>query len=320
MAQQLSAELLSRALFSRALHYFARVATVGSVREASRQLNVSPSAVSRQIQQLQDRLDIPLFYNLGNTLRLSPAGEALLAYCEGVDASLDDTVNAISALSGNHTGNLRIGSVDSFANHDLARLLSGFSQDHPGVRLTVHVGSARDVAKGVRNGDTDVGFTFAVEDEEVLERVFVLRCPTRITVSHDHPLAARDNIAIEDCLAFEIGLLSPSTMIRQELELASTRAGAPWPRCIETNSFSLLQRLARSGRHVVFQPEYPSSAGTLRAGDLEFHALETRLPAYIEEFSMVTDRRIRKSAALSRFVDHALRFLSASSGSAQHRL
>ncbi|MCB1365699.1 MAG: LysR family transcriptional regulator [Rhodobacteraceae bacterium] len=310
MPQQLSTTLVSQAVFSRALHYFVRVATVGSIREASRQLNVSPSAVSRQIQLLQARLDVPLFYNLGNTLRLSPAGGALLDYCNDVNDTLDDAVNRISALSGNYTGTLRIATVDSFANHAFADLLSGFSRQYPGIRVIASVAAAQEVARNVRSGDADIGFTFGIADEDILARLFTLHCPTRIVVSRDHPLADRGKIDFEDCLDYSVALLSPSTNIRQELETVSTRAGARWPRCIETNSFSLLQRLALGGQFVIFQPEYPGASGTIPNDRLVFHAVEARLPAPTEEFAMIVDRRVHQSAARTCFVDYAKAFLA----------
>ena len=310
MPQQLSAALMSQMVFSRALQYFVRVAKVGSIRGASRQLNVSPSAVSRQLQQIQARLGVPLFYNLGNTLRLSPAGESLLQYCNDIGDSLDETVNRIGALSGNHTGTVRIATVDSFANHALASMLSGFSEKYPGIRVSASILSAREVSETVRNGNADIGFTFALAEEDILKKLFVMQCPTRIAVSRDHPLAKKAHIAFEDCLDFMIGILSPSTRIRQELERASTRAGAPWPSCIETNSFSLLQRLALSGQFVVFQPEYPSHASCRKTPGLVLHKINATLPATTEEFAVVVDRRIHRSAALSQFVDFTLEFLA----------
>lgn len=310
MSKQLSTALMSQMVFSRALQYFVRVAQVGSIREASRQLNVSPSAVSRQLQQLQARLDVPLFYNLGNTLRLSAAGESLLQYCNEMSESLDDAVNKISALSGNHTGTVRIATVDSFADYAFATLLGGFSKKCPGVRVSVSVVAAREASEAVREGKADIGFTFALAEEDTLKKLYVMHCPTRIAVSQDHPLAAKDQITFEDCLDFTIGMLSPSTLIRQELELASTRANAPWPRCIETNSFSLLQRLVSSGQFVVFQPEYPRLPNALHNSRLTLHPIETKLPAATEEFSVIVDRRIHRSTALSQFIDFTLEFLT----------
>lgn len=310
MSQQLSTALVSQAVFSRALQYFNRVATVGSIREASRQLNVSPSAVSRQIQQLQARLDVPLFYNLGNTLRLSPAGEALLQYCTETHDTLDEAVNKISALSGNYTGTLRIATIDSFANHAFADLLSGFSTKFPGIRVSASIRAAQEVTENVRTGAADLGFTFALEDEDIIQKLYTMHCPTRIAVSRKHPLAAKKRIAFEDCLDFTIGLLSPSTRIRQELELVSKRANAPWPKCIEANSFSFLQRLALKGPFVIFQPEYPKLPGPPIDSGLVFHAIETDQPFPTEEFCMIIDRRIHQSAAMSQFVEFSLEFFA----------
>ena len=54
MKIELSPTRVAQAIYSRSLIYFAAVAETGSIREASRHLNVAASAVSRQIAQLQD--------------------------------------------------------------------------------------------------------------------------------------------------------------------------------------------------------------------------------------------------------------------------
>jgi hypothetical protein len=64
---QLSREQLARVLYAPNLNRFVAVTEAGSIREASRRLNISASAVSGQIMQLEEAVGIPLFER-------SPAG------------------------------------------------------------------------------------------------------------------------------------------------------------------------------------------------------------------------------------------------------
>jgi DNA-binding transcriptional ArsR family regulator len=77
----LSREQLSRVLYAPNLNYFVAVTQSGSIREASRRLNISASAVSRQILELEKAVGVPLFERLGNKLRISAAGTVLLRHC-----------------------------------------------------------------------------------------------------------------------------------------------------------------------------------------------------------------------------------------------
>jgi DNA-binding transcriptional LysR family regulator len=310
LAHELSSQIAARAVYSRSMQYFWQVARTGSIREASRNLNVAPSAVSRQIAQLQERLDVRLFYNLGNALRLSPAGEVLAGFCETNFAALESTVGEIGALQGDHAGLVRIVSVGSFANTLLAEMIEGFSARHPAIRLEAAVCSAAEVAERVQAGEADLGFTFGIRDDEALETVFAAHCPTRVVVARQHPLAARPVIAFADCLDYPIGLLNPSTIVRRELEIASTRANVPWPRCFVTNSITLLEDLAAAGRYVTYQPDYGFAAARTRPGLVSI-PMQSRPPGIKEEFVLVADRRIQPAPAAREFRRFAAALLNA---------
>ena len=66
------------------LHYFWRVATLGNLTEAARQLHVSQSALSSQIRSLEDSMDTQLFERSGRRLILTDAGQQVLSYASDI--------------------------------------------------------------------------------------------------------------------------------------------------------------------------------------------------------------------------------------------
>ena len=56
---------------------FARVASLGSFTAAARSLSISPSAVSKSVQRLEQRLDLRLFNRTTRSLTLTPEGQDL---------------------------------------------------------------------------------------------------------------------------------------------------------------------------------------------------------------------------------------------------
>ena len=72
--------MLSSRLQDTALRYFLEVVRSGSVSEAATRLNVSPSAVSRQVAALEDLLGVPLFDRRPRGMAPSAAGELLAAH------------------------------------------------------------------------------------------------------------------------------------------------------------------------------------------------------------------------------------------------
>lgn len=60
------------------LHYFQRVARLGSIGQAARLLNVAPSSISRVASSLEEELRTPLFERVRQRLKLTSAGEIML--------------------------------------------------------------------------------------------------------------------------------------------------------------------------------------------------------------------------------------------------
>lgn len=308
MKLELSPARMAQAIYSRSLLYFVAVAETGSIREASRRLNVAASAVSRQLGHLQERLGVKLFDNMGHSLRLAPAGEELLRYCRTILDNLDATVDAIGALHGYRSGTVRIATVDSFATTLLAELISEFSRDFPSIHLSLSIHSASDVAIQVAEGLADVGFAFNVKDRDLFRILFKAGFPMGIVVSATHPLANKSRVTYQECVGYPIGLLKPGTSIRNALEHASTRASLPWPKYVEATSMRFLEDLARVGRHVTFQPRYRFTSG-FRKMSLVFIPLDDP-PRTTDEFAMIVDRRLPLRPAPKEFADFATRFLS----------
>lgn len=308
MKVELSPTRVAQAIYSRSLIYFASVAETGSIRESSRQLNVAASAVSRQIAQLQDRLGVKLFDNLGHSLRLAPAGEELLQYYRSIVGELGTTVDSISALHGHRTGTVRIATVDSFATAFLARLITEYSALYPSVHIALSVLSLPELAAQVLDGSADIGFTFNLRSREAFDVLFETDCPMGIVVAESHPLAAKSVVTYEDCITYPIGLLRPGTPIRAVLEQAAMRAGLAWPKYVEATSMRFLEDLARLGRIVTFQPRYPFMPNR-QTGSLVFRPIADG-PRDSDTFVMVVDRRLNLQPAPAEFARFAARYLA----------
>lgn len=308
MKFELSAARVAQSVYSRSLLYFVMVAETGSIREASRQLNVAASAVSRQLNHFQQRLGVRLFDNLGHSLRLAPAGEELLRFYQAAVDDLETAVEAISVLHGHRTGTVRIVTVDSFANQFLAELIEGFSRRFPSIHLSISVHAAKEVATLVEEGVADIGFTFNLRQRDLFRIVFEAECPMGIVVSTDHPLAQREIVTYEECVAYPIGLLTPGSSIRAALERASTRTSLPWPKYVEASSMRFLEELARTGRYVTFQPRYRFITGLDRKS-LVFVPLDHPLRES-DRFFTIVDRRLHLRSAPQEFVSFTESFLA----------
>ena len=112
--------------------HFVAVATMGSVRAASRQLNVAASAISRQIGLLEAQLGIGLFERHSRSLALTEAGMELLRGLQAANQTHEGTLDLLASLKGITRGRVSIAVVESLSISFLPDLLIAFSRKFPG--------------------------------------------------------------------------------------------------------------------------------------------------------------------------------------------
>jgi LysR family transcriptional regulator, glycine cleavage system transcriptional activator len=116
------------------LRAFSRAAQTLSFKEAAADLNLSPSAVSRQIQSLEAHLGIALFRRLNPGLEITDAGRR---YLETVDRVLAELRRAQQGFRVTPSGPLRVSALESFTESWLIPHLADFERAHPGIELRI---------------------------------------------------------------------------------------------------------------------------------------------------------------------------------------
>lgn len=117
-----------------AIEAFVIVARLGSIKNAAAALALSPSALSRRVQTLENRLGEPLFERRHQSLVLTVAGDRLL---ETVAPIIDDLSQAFEKLSSPTELRLRLGVAPLFASHVLMPRLPRLREMHPELHLDI---------------------------------------------------------------------------------------------------------------------------------------------------------------------------------------
>lgn len=133
---KLKAELkVAAALPLNALNAFLVAARVGSFSKAADELHVTPAAVSQQIRQLEDTLDVALFHRLSRGLALTDAGQAGLSELQ---SGFDSIQSAVTSMrSATQRKELNIWTSPSFASKWLMVRMHRFVAAHPSIDLRI---------------------------------------------------------------------------------------------------------------------------------------------------------------------------------------
>jgi DNA-binding transcriptional LysR family regulator len=113
------------------MRVFVRALDRGSFSAAAADLELTPSAVSKLITRLEDRLGVRLLNRSTRKLALTPEGETYLARARRIVAEIDDAEAEVGRARGVPRGLLRVNSVTHFGLHQLAPALPEFLARFP---------------------------------------------------------------------------------------------------------------------------------------------------------------------------------------------
>lgn len=118
---------------------FTAVADTGSFTDAARQLGISVAQVSRNISELEARLDIKLLYRSTRRVSLTEEGSLYLQHCRNLVSSLDEANRSITNLKVTPRGLIKITAPVYYGEYHLAPLLNEFLIKYPEVELDLQL-------------------------------------------------------------------------------------------------------------------------------------------------------------------------------------
>tara|TARA_R110002073_G_scaffold25832_2_gene85217 strand:+ start:82855 stop:83730 length:876 start_codon:yes stop_codon:yes gene_type:complete len=204
---------------SNSLSAFLAVADSGSFTAAAERLFLTQPAISKRIAQLEDQLGARLFDRIGRQVHLTEAGHALLPRARQVIRDLDDMSRAISGLSGEVSGTLRIGTSHHIGLHRLPPVLRQFSREFPKVQLDIHFIDSEEAWEGVLHGDLELGVVTLppIADDRVYSEA-IWNDPLVFMAAPEHPLATEQHVSLEMLTQYAALLPSPVTFTRRIVE------------------------------------------------------------------------------------------------------
>lgn len=119
---------------------FVEVARQGSIRGASRMLNMSQPALSKSIQELEEGLAAQLFFRRSKGVTLTDAGESFYQHASLILEELRAAQEDIRQRQGQLAGQINIGMGASISRSLMPAVISRFHQQHPQVKVRIMEG------------------------------------------------------------------------------------------------------------------------------------------------------------------------------------
>ncbi len=281
---------------TQALTAFLAVAESGSFSTAAERLFVTQPAVSKRIAQLEQQLGTRLFDRVGRRIRLTEAGEALLPRARQVLLDLEDMGRAISNLTGQVSGTLRIGTSHHIGLHRLPPVLRRFSREYPDVKLDIHFIDSEEAWEAVLHGDLEMGVvTLPPQPDPRLHSQAVWQDPLVFMAAPEHPLARLDRVTLETLTGYSAILPSPVTFTRRIVESLFEEQALTLNISMSTNYLETIHMMVSIGLGWSVLPETMLDDSVVRLN------VDTALP--VRRLGVVTHPGRSRSNAAGAFLD-----------------
>jgi LysR family positive regulator for ilvC len=123
---------------------------------ASEASHMSPSALSRSIQRLEDELGVTLFERSNRSVSLTHAGGLFLSYARDTLGEWDTIRNTMMEETGELHGEVSMYCSVTASYSFLFEILTRFRQDHPRIEIKLHTGDPEDAIARVLSGQEDI--------------------------------------------------------------------------------------------------------------------------------------------------------------------
>ncbi|HVC53377.1 MAG TPA: LysR family transcriptional regulator [Stellaceae bacterium] len=128
----------------RSLHYFVRIAELGSITRAAAHLHVAQPALTRHVQRLEEELNVVLFTRANRGVRLTEAGQKLLDGAARILRDIERTGDEIRAQDAHPSGKIILGVTPTLCPVMVPELFARMRRDYPMIELKVmHAGMVR---------------------------------------------------------------------------------------------------------------------------------------------------------------------------------
>jgi DNA-binding transcriptional LysR family regulator len=233
--------------FSRFLRYFLVVGRCGSIRKAADELNVSASAIDRQILNAEAELGMPLFERLPTGLRLTAAGEILMAAGGKWQKSLQEVRTQVDDLRGLKRGHVEIAIIHALTKGTIPAIITAIHQRYPGISVGLRVLDSEAIRLVVAEGEVDFGICFEPQSIRDLTVRAYAEVHLGFVSRPDHALARRGSARFSAAADLPMILPAPPLAVHHQVAVLEAATQMPLNKVSTSDNIQMITSMVQSG-------------------------------------------------------------------------
>ncbi|MCU0300276.1 MAG: LysR family transcriptional regulator [Candidatus Nanopelagicales bacterium] len=247
-------------LSTRLLLVHRAVVREGSLTAAAHDLGYTVSAVSQQLERLEQQAGMALFEKAGRGVRPTEAGLLLADHAERILHEVGEAQDALANLREGRAGRLRVVTFFSAGESLLPEAIAAMRRELPGLHVRPTVDEEAGALRRLRAGEVELvvvvePFARGRQPDDDLHRWHLLDDEYRLLLPAEHPLARRGTVGIDE-LADEDWVVTagPIDYVRQTTGAICRRAGFTPRLAAESDEFPVTQGYVAAGIGVALAP------------------------------------------------------------------
>lgn len=186
---------------TRRMEYFLKVAETLNFSEAAKTLYISHQALSKQIQLLEEDLNISLFERTTTKVLLTETGQKLYELYKPISIQIEKFDHDIREFIKNKKDTLRIGYFNGLPqNQIVTKVVQFFLKNDPSIRIEMLATDVKLIKTLFMKDNIDLAITVThkYNNWDVLPFITIASCRSKIIVSKQHPWFKKECVTVED--------------------------------------------------------------------------------------------------------------------------
>lgn len=244
----------------RILNTFLKVAQLQSFSKAADSLGYSQSAITVQVQQLENELGVRLFDRIGKNVTITHYGQSFIPYARDVISSA--TKAAHFAVDDHElTGTLRIGSIESIITTSFSEILPLFHQRCPHVTTTIYSGGTQELLEMLHHNELDLIYTLDEPGyDPQLIKLFEQPEEVVVMAGGQHPLSKSEHLMLKDIIHEDFILMPKTSNYRHLFDAELARQKLEVHPFLELDGTDMAIRLLENNPYLTVLPRYAAEA------------------------------------------------------------
>lgn len=269
------------------LYYFYRVAVHESVSKASKELLIAQSALSTQLKQLEESLEVTLFNRTKGGMALTDKGQLVFKFAQQMFEKHEEMRRAMALAETEVRGPLRIGSVNSVGIYLLPGMLTEFHKKFTDVQIHLEMRSSNEVIELLQDNEVDLALIAWDRRYPQLTSEIIMQNELLLVGHSRHALARKRTIRAGDLSGQKLLGYEAGTPTRITVDNALKAAGVAPDYVLESANIATIKHLAIEGMGLAFLPEIAVEGEIrdkiLRVIEVEGFRLERPITLYWKE-------------------------------------